>query len=1071
MKPLDAHSRDFSLPEKTNYLARTLWFIFLTVLLFNAITVRADTQVSFEKLWPKLAQPWYFDDPKDIALDNVHDFVYITNAGNNSISKYTQSGEFIKQWILTFAGEPATPSAIAVDQDGFVYVVDAGHTRVQKFDSNGDYVADILLDLTDLGIELNSIAGLAFSSNGSLYLVSAGQENNGSDSRHAVWSFSQQGKFIQSWGEFGSAPGKLGHYESNDSLGPNDIAISNSGQVYIADTWNQRIQVFSLSGEYITGWGVEGSESGQFYMPISISIDSKNRIYVGDSDWRAENIQRFTEDGIFIDSFFSPVGNPQGLALNFNDSLFVADASVNRVFQLDTQGKLVSSWQSASDKEGYFNLPLGIDVDTEGNIYVVDNGNKRIQKFSSAGNFVDSWIGNSYAFDRGGFDDPGFIAVGTDAVYLTDRDKIIKFDHAGKHIATWTDNINTGVIFGITIDDNGIIYASMEVEQNGQFFQRIAVFNHTGQFLHSWQWQVDAWDGPRGLEVGDDGFLYVVSEDQIYKFDLDGGFIKKWPVHEEHDGSPRWSAPPDITIDSKGQIYTIDNGNVIRVFSSEGVLTKEISQHGSGPGSINGAAGLKIKNGKLYVSDTYNNRVETFDLGLEAVTTPTDTNKVDHKAIIVAGGGPYPGNFIWDDTQILANRAYSALRFQGFSKDQLKYLTGGNPLIDLDNNGNAENDAEAATKINLEQSIVEWAADAREVVIYMIDHGGPEKFQINEDEILVAEDLQNWLDKLSEKIPGKLTVIIEACKSGSFIPVISKSNRFVISSSSADQPAIISNKGLNAFSYFFWNEILNGATLQHAFKQGRQAMSSQLVRGNPQNAQLDSNGDVQFTSADLAELGDYCLGKCTTYAASSPTILSVNSSTVLQGETNLNLQMQVQSLDPILKAWATVVRPDYQHPDNDVPVSDLPQIKFSCDNNGVCTAKYEQFNVTGDYHISFYAQDGEYQLALPLTAVIQQTQSDTAVYDSVYNILTLNEVHAFGQSYRIELFDQGDFNFIVGTVLPLTESMTTFSADYNEQSRALSIPRVDASGQEYLVNMSHQGDYVFRVDSVSEFIP
>ena len=228
-------------------------------------------------------------------------------------------------------------------------------------------------------------------------------------------------------------------------------------------------------------------------------------------------------------------------------------------------------------------------------------------------------------------------------------------------------------------------------------------------------------------------------------------------------------------------------------------------------------------------------------------------------------------------------------------------MTAGNTQSDLDGNGLFD-DFEPATLSSLHQAITQWAIDADNIVIYLADHGGPGSFQINDSEILNETQLTQWVQQLDAQIPGKVTLIIEACKSASFLTPLAAHNRYLIASADANQAAIISNKGLNAFSYFFWGEISSGADLQSAFKIGRQGMSRQLIEGRPQNAQLDSNGDKTFTGADYTTLDDFCIGNCTKYAANPPSILEVSAPTTLNGATEATLSMRVNSLEPIFES-------------------------------------------------------------------------------------------------------------------------------------------------------------------------
>jgi len=147
-----------------------------------------------------------------------------------------------------------------------------------------------------------------------------------------------------------------------------------------------------------------------------------------------------------------------------------------------------------------------------------------------------------------------------------------------------------------------------------------------------------------------------------------------------------------------------------------------------------------------------------------------------NKAIIVAGGGPYPGNYMWDDTQLVSNHAYRTLLSKGFSHESIYYLTADttDTYFDVDGNG-ALNEVDGdATNANLEYAIEAWAADADNLTLYLADHGNVGSFGMNAEENLQASDLDSWLDYLQGRIPspGTITVIIDACNSGSFLPYL-----------------------------------------------------------------------------------------------------------------------------------------------------------------------------------------------------------------------------------------------------------------------------------------------------------
>ncbi len=102
----------------------------------------------------------------------------------------------------------------------------------------------------------------------------------------------------------------------------------------------------------------------------------------------------------------------------------------------------------------------------------------------------------------------------------------------------------------------------------------------------------------------------------------------------------------------------------------------------------------------MYAADTYNNRIQVF----------TKAESIENsRAIIVAGGGSYPGNNLWDATQLCANFAYRALTYQGFTKDDISYLSE-NADLDLDNDG-VSNVKDAPTNQSLGSAIQQAAAE------------------------------------------------------------------------------------------------------------------------------------------------------------------------------------------------------------------------------------------------------------------------------------------------------------------------------------------------------------------------
>ena len=100
----------------------------------------------------------------------------------------------------------------------------------------------------------------------------------------------QKYEFVERWGSNGSGDGQFDV--------PHSMVFDKSGNVYITDTHNNRVQKFSSDGEFITKWGSEGSGDGQFVLPLGIGVDSYDNVYVVDQG--TISVQQFSNNGSFI---------------------------------------------------------------------------------------------------------------------------------------------------------------------------------------------------------------------------------------------------------------------------------------------------------------------------------------------------------------------------------------------------------------------------------------------------------------------------------------------------------------------------------------------------------------------------------------------------------------------------------------------------------------------------------------------------------------------------------------------------------------------------------------------------
>jgi hypothetical protein len=179
----------------------------------------------------------------------------------------------------------------------------------------------------------------------------------------------------------------LGH-GNGQFFGPGGVATDGAGNVYVADTYNHRIQKFTSTGTYLTQWGTAGSGDGQLIEPTPVATDGAGNVYVGDSG--NNRIQKFTSGGTYLTQwgtagsgdgqFFDPIA----VATDGAGNVYVGDYGNDRIQKFTSGGTYLAQWGTSGSGDGQFSRPVGVATDAFSNVYVVDYNNNRIQKFGPA---------------------------------------------------------------------------------------------------------------------------------------------------------------------------------------------------------------------------------------------------------------------------------------------------------------------------------------------------------------------------------------------------------------------------------------------------------------------------------------------------------------------------------------------------------------------------------------------------------------------------------------------------------------------------------------------------------------
>ncbi|MGA2586662.1 MAG: PEGA domain-containing protein [Candidatus Aminicenantales bacterium] len=278
--------------------------------------------------------------------------------------------------------------------------------------------------------------------------------------------------FVAKWGSYGSGDGQFNGIWS--------IAVDSSGNIYVADTLNHRVQKFTSGGGFVAAWGSLGYGDGQFNDPTGVAVDASGNVYAVDSN--NHRVQKFTSGGAFVAKWGTlgsgdgQFNRPYGIAADRSGNIYVSDVNNERVQKFTSGGAFVAKWGSLGSGNGQFTEPFGIAVDASGNVFVSDTINNVVQKFTSGGAFVARWgnpgTGNGQlnrpcglAFDRSGY------LIVADAL----NNRIQRFSSKGAFIGAWgaqgTGDGQFNEPFGIVIDGADNIYVGERVNNRIQKFR------------------------------------------------------------------------------------------------------------------------------------------------------------------------------------------------------------------------------------------------------------------------------------------------------------------------------------------------------------------------------------------------------------------------------------------------------------------------------------------------------------------------------------------------------------------------------------------------------------------------
>ncbi|MGE5223675.1 MAG: hypothetical protein ACM3PY_14655, partial [Omnitrophica WOR_2 bacterium] len=280
-------------------------------------------------------------------------------------------------------GQFNMPRNMALAPDGSLYVADSGNNRIQHMTADGKVIkvwgtsGAINGANTPPGGTFNEPWGITVGKDGSVYVADTWN--------HRIQKFTASGDFVKMWGYFGQA-------ETPTAIwGPRALAFDKNGHLMVTDTGNKRVVIFDTDGNFIAQFGSSGAQPGQFDEPVGLATDSSGKAFIADT-WN-QRVQVMAPDA--AGTVYSPVtswdisgwygqslDNKPYIAVDNQDHVFVTDPEGYRVLEFNGQGQIIRYWGDFGTTPDKFGLPNGIIWDGKDGVWVADAANGRIMHFT-----------------------------------------------------------------------------------------------------------------------------------------------------------------------------------------------------------------------------------------------------------------------------------------------------------------------------------------------------------------------------------------------------------------------------------------------------------------------------------------------------------------------------------------------------------------------------------------------------------------------------------------------------------------------------------------------------------------
>jgi sugar lactone lactonase YvrE len=642
-----------------------------------------------------------------VASGSQNMVYHVTASGRLSVTAGTGSPGFSGDGGPAISAQLFLPGGLAVDASGNLFIADSGNNRVRKVTPGGVIStiagtgpADFFNDnMPAVEADLNYPLGLLFDPAGNLYIADTGNDRIRKVTTQGIIST------IVGTGAFGFA-GDEALADVAVIARPTSMAIDGVGNLYIADSANQRIREITVDGNINTivgngtrGFSGDGGEalSAELNNPVAVAVDNSNNVYIADSyNYRirkvtpgsittsisngaitttvtsgtittiaGSGVAGFSGDG--GPALSAELSLPVALMLDATNDLYVADYVNQRVREVTSDRSI--STVAGAPTEGFsgdgsqaatalLHLPTSVAVDAVGNLYIADSSNHRIRKVATSG--VMSTVAGTgvpgYSGDGGPATSAllnGPVGVALDAsgnLFIADyvSQRVRKVTPGGV-ITTIAGNGSQGYNgdggpatsaqlnepWGLAVDASGDVFIADVINQRVRMVTPAGVistvagmgapgFAGDGGPATNAQLQF-----PSGVAVDRHGDLFIAdSGNNSVREVTPDGMINTFAGSDFQgfggDGGPATSAdlydPTGVAVDSSGDLFVVDhNNNCIRKVTPNGIINTVVGTESAGfsgdggpalSATLNAPMGMAVDtSGDLFIADYGNDRI------------------------------------------------------------------------------------------------------------------------------------------------------------------------------------------------------------------------------------------------------------------------------------------------------------------------------------------------------------------------------------------------------------------------------------------------------------------------------